>query len=196
MKLRKHPITLKSEKVVLRPMTESDWDILLKWNSDAEVLYYSEGDDVQAYSLEDIQGIYRGVSQAAFCFIAEVDGCPVGEGWLQQMNLPRILQKYPNQDIRRIDLMIGEKDFWGRGIGTEMIRLQTEFAFEQEHADRIFGCSIADYNPRSLKAFQKVGYTIVDTLEEPAGRKARFCYDVSLTHNQYKMIRTGVTVRS
>ena len=73
MKLRKHPITLKSEKVVLRPMTESDWDILLKWNSDADVLYYAEGDDVQAYSLEDIQGMYRGVSQAAFCFIAEVD---------------------------------------------------------------------------------------------------------------------------
>ena len=196
MKLRKHPITLKSEKVVLRPMTESDWDILLKWNSDAEVLYYSEGEDVQAYCLEEIQGIYRDVSQTAFCFIAEVNGCPVGEGWLQQMNLPRILQKYPDQDIRRIDLMIGEKDFWGRGIGTEMIRLQTEFAFEQEHADRIFGCSIADYNSRSLKAFQKVGYTIVDTLEEPAGRKAHFSYDVSLTHNQYKMIRTGVTVRS
>jgi RimJ/RimL family protein N-acetyltransferase len=65
-----HSITLRSKRVVLRPMTESDWDILLKWNSDPEVLYYSEGDDVQAYRLEDIQGIYRGVSQTAFCFIA------------------------------------------------------------------------------------------------------------------------------
>ena len=48
MKLREHTITLGSEKVILRPMTEADWDILLKWNSDPQVLYYSEGDDVQA----------------------------------------------------------------------------------------------------------------------------------------------------
>ena len=196
MKLREHFITLKSEKVVLRPMTERDWDILLKWNSDSEVLYYSEGDDVQAYRLEDIQGIYRCTSQTAFCFIAAVDNWPVGEGWLQKMNLPMIIQKYPDLDCRRIDLMIGEKDFWGKGIGTEMIRLLTEFAFEQEHADRVFGCAIADYNPRSLRAFQKVGYQILDRHEEPAGSKARFCYDLSLTVGQYEMIRIGVTVRS
>jgi RimJ/RimL family protein N-acetyltransferase len=78
MKLREHTITLRSERVVLRPMTEDDWDILLKWNSDPQVLYYSEGDDVQAYSFEDIQGIYRGVSQSAFCFVAEVNHNPPG----------------------------------------------------------------------------------------------------------------------
>jgi RimJ/RimL family protein N-acetyltransferase len=105
------------------------------------------------------------------------------------MNLPRITQKLPDQDCRRIDLMIGEKDFWGRGIGTEMIRLLTEFAFELEHADQVFGCGIADYNPRSLRAFQKVGYQIVETIEEPAGSKAHFSYDVSLTRSQYQLQR-------
>ena len=192
MNLREHSIILRGERVVLRPMTENDWDILLKWNSDPQVLYYSEGDDVQAYNLEDINGIYRGVSQTAFCFIAEVNRQPVGECWLQQMNLPRILQKYPDQDCRRIDLMIGEKDWWGKGLGTEMIRLLTEFAFEQEHADRVYEPGIADYNPRSLKAFQKNGYQIVDTIEQPAGRKAHFGYDLSLTRSQYVLIHKPV----
>jgi hypothetical protein len=40
--LRTHDITLRSERVVLRPMTEGDWNILLRWNSDPEVLYYSD----------------------------------------------------------------------------------------------------------------------------------------------------------
>ena len=88
MMLREHAITLTGDRVILRPMTEADWDILLKWNSDAEVLYYSEGDDVQAYSLADVQAIYRGVSQTAYCFIAEVNSASIGEGWLQKMNLP------------------------------------------------------------------------------------------------------------
>jgi RimJ/RimL family protein N-acetyltransferase len=196
MKLREHSIQLTSDRVVLRPMTEGDWDLLLRWNSDPQVLYYSEGDDVQAYSLEDVQGIYRGVSQTAYCFVAEVNSLPIGEGWLQKMNLARILQKYPDEDCRRIDLMIGEKVWWGKGIGSEMIRLLTEFAFEQENVDRVYVAEIADYNLRSQKAFQKNGFLIVDKIEEPAGRKAHLGYDLSLTRSQYALFRKGVALRN
>jgi len=87
MKLREHKIILQGERVTLRPMTEDDWDILLRWNSDPDVLYFAEGDDVRSYSLEQIQQIYRGVSQNAFCFIIEVAGNPIGECWLQQMKI-------------------------------------------------------------------------------------------------------------
>jgi aminoglycoside 6'-N-acetyltransferase len=134
MKLRSHTVVLRGPHVVLRPMTEHDWPILLKWNTDPQVLYFAEGDDVSAYTLEQIQEIYRTVSQSAFCFVAEVDHQPVGEGWLQAMNLARILTRYPGQDCRRIDLMIGEKAWWGRGLGTEMIELLTAFAFLTETA--------------------------------------------------------------
>ena len=111
--LKQHHITLQGERVTLRPMTEGDWDILLKWNSDPEVLYFSEGDDVKAYSLEQVQEIYRNTSQKAFCFTIELNGMPIGECWLQRMNLERILRRYPDLDCRRIDLMIGEKQLWG-----------------------------------------------------------------------------------
>ena len=65
MKLGKHEIILHGEKVTLRPMTEDDWDILLKWNSDPDVLYFAEGDEVSVYTLEQTQQIYRGISQNA-----------------------------------------------------------------------------------------------------------------------------------
>jgi hypothetical protein len=42
MKLITHQNTLRGEQVTLRPMAESDWPDLLRWNSDPEVLYYSE----------------------------------------------------------------------------------------------------------------------------------------------------------
>ena len=178
MKLREHDITLQGEGLVLRPMTEDDWDILLKWNSDPEVLYYSEGDDITSRNLEDVQEIYRWVSQTAFCFVMELAGRPIGECWLQRMNLERILAKYPKADCRRIDLMIGEKEFWGRGLGTKAIQLLTDFAFEREKADLVFGCEVADYNPASQKAFQKNGYEIDATIIQPPGDKAKECYDL------------------
>jgi RimJ/RimL family protein N-acetyltransferase len=175
-----HTITLRGERVTLRPLTEADWPVLLRWNSDPEVLYFSEGDDVQSYSLEEVQGIYRSVSQSAYCFMIEYQGRPVGEGWLQRMNIERILNDYPGFDLRRIDLLIGEKALWGQGLGTEAIRLLTDLAFQQEGADYVFAVEVADTNSRSRRAFEKNGYRLVASYPQPPGGKARQTFDLLL----------------
>jgi aminoglycoside 6'-N-acetyltransferase len=184
-RLREHNVTLRGERLALRPMTERDWDVLSKWDTDPEVVYYSEGDWVDGYDLETTQMIYRGVSQNAFNFIAELDGRPIGYCWLQTMNLERVLSRLPGKDLRRIDLAIGEKELWGQGLGTEIIRTLTEFGFEREHADAIFGCSIGDYNPRSRRAFERNGYTLFIETPQPEGSKAKVEYDLMLGREDF-----------
>ena len=184
--LRPHEITLegislRNARVRLRPMTEMGWDLLFRWNNDPEVLYYAEIDEITSYTLEDIKNLYSSVCAKATCFIIEVDGLPIGECWLQEMNIERVLEKCPNMDVRRIDLAIGEKDQWNKGIGTTVIRMLSEFGFLQENTDLIYEPGIADYNPRSLKAFQKTGYEIVGVIEGEPGHKAKFLYDLVLT---------------
>ena len=181
MKLQSHNIILEGKttyglNVKLRPMTEEDWPVLNKWNSDSEILYYADTDDITSYSPELVKRIYRNVSKTAYCFITEVNKVPVGECWLQEMNLDWILKKYPDFDCRRIDLMIGEKDFWGQGIGTVVINLLTEFAFLKENADFIFGCYIADYNKGSLKIFKKCGYKVLAKMKQEEGAKSDYSY--------------------
>ena len=191
MELRQHNVILKGQTIILRPMTENDWDILLKWNSDPDVLYYVEGDVVSSRTREEIQVIYRSVSQNAFCFIIEFQDDPIGECWLQKMNLERILQKYPRVDCRRIDLMIGDKTLWGRGIGTEVIGLLTTFGLEQ--ADFVFGCDIANYNVGSQKAFQKAGYQLADETQQPSEAKAHYCLDFVLGRERFKSLQSSQT---
>jgi RimJ/RimL family protein N-acetyltransferase len=188
MELRQHDIILNGQQLVLRPMTEHDWDILLVWNNDPDVLYYVESDTVSSRTFEEIQALYRSVSQHAFCFIIESKGQQIGECWLQKLNLDRLLQKYPNADCRRIDLMIGERELWGRGIGTEVIRLLTTFAFEHEQADFVFGCEVADYNLASQKAFQKVGYQLSKNIQQASGAKARYCVDFVLSREDFNRL--------
>lgn len=183
MKLKEHNITLYGNRVTLRPMTENDWDVLLKWNSDPEVLYFSEGEDVNSWTLEDIQGMYRYVSQNAFCFIIEFNGQPIGKCWLQQMNIERLLQKYSGRDCRRIDLMIGEKSLWGQGLGTDTIRTLTKFGFEKESSDLIFGL-VGDYNLRSIGAFKRAGYVVEAEIEDPLGEKSKFTYDLVIRRDK------------
>ena len=181
-----HDITLKGEKVVLRPLTEDDWPFLAKWGRDPEVLWFTEGDDVAEYSLEDIQGIFRSVSRTAFCFVIEHGGRPIGEGWLQRMNIKAISDRHPGMDLRRIDLSIGEKELWGKGLGGEAIALLTRFGFEGEKADAIFGL-VGGQNRRSVRAFMGQGYAVSRVTEEPyPATKSRFHYELVLWRGDWK----------
>jgi RimJ/RimL family protein N-acetyltransferase len=184
-RLRQHDITLRGERLTLRPITEGDWGIVQRWESDPDVLYYFDSGWVNERELQDTQMIYRGVSQAGFVFVAELEGRPIGVCWLQKMNLDRLLAQFPGKDVRRIDLAIGEKELWGHGLGTEMIRTLTRFGFESEKCDAIFGCGVGDYNPRSRRAFERNGYTVFAETPQPEGSKAKVEYDLMLAREAY-----------
>ena len=173
LKLREHNVCLKGGLITLRPMMEDDWPLVEKWETDPEVLFWSDGDNVTTRTPEEVRVIFRTVSQQAYCFIIESEGRPIGDCWLQKMNLPEILGKYPGKDCRRIDLAIGEKGLWGKGLGTDVLRVLTKSAFEQEKADIVFGLP-ESYNALSRRAFEKAGYTEVMQIPEPPGGKAKY----------------------
>ncbi len=186
MRLNEHKIVLKGDKVVLRPMTEYDWDIIWKWNYNPNTLYFSEGRNLINYSPEQIQETYRDISKDAFCFIIEVDTNPIGDCWLQKMNIERILRAHPVMRCRRIDLIIGDIEFLNPAFSIDVIRTLTKFGFKEEGADIIFGCEIPDYSRHSLKAFQKVGYQIYEKVRQSPGKKSKYVYDVILMREQYQ----------
>ncbi len=155
--LRSHKITLRSGAVTLRPMTESDWRLVTGWWNDPDIAYYADAAD-RSYTLAQIQEIVSRISKSAYCFIIEYEGRPIGECWLQEMNLDRVLEVERGLDCRRIDLEI-EKAYWGRGIGTATIKLLVDFGLGPEDADAIFGMDVDDYNIGSRRAFEKAGFS-------------------------------------
>ena len=178
MVLRTHDVTLVDGDLRLRPLTELDWPLLYRWSADEEVLRFAEGGEARTYTPEQVRQIYARVSQSAFCFVIEAADVPIGEGWLQRMNLERWSDD--NLDFRRIDLLIGEKEWWGRGYGIRAISLLTRFAFKTEHADTVFACDVADFNVRSLAAFRKAGYHVCGTYRERDGEEAQIRYDLRI----------------
>jgi hypothetical protein len=123
--IKSHDITLyggSKNNIVLRPLSDEYLPLLYKWSADPDVLYWTEGseDIVRSYDKDTVERIYGGVSQNAFCFLVEVNGIPVGECWLQKMNLKDVLAMYDNSvDVRRIDMAIGENNYWGKDFGSE-----------------------------------------------------------------------------
>ncbi len=190
--IQSHDITLyggnDTYSIALSPLSDEHLPYLYKWCADPEVLYWTEGgtnDLTLSYGPETVHKIYGGVSQNALCFLIEVDGVPIGECWLQKMNLPRVLDMYDSEaDVRRIDISIGEKSYWNRGIGTFCLGMVVDYAFAGEHVD-VLHCLCEDYNARSCRMWEKHGFTLVLSEDLPQSQKGKFQYHYALTRRHY-----------
>jgi RimJ/RimL family protein N-acetyltransferase len=154
--LRVHDVVLEDGDVRLRPLTEDDWATIEPWETDPDVLWFSEGGDPRPWTIDEWKPIYRDISRAAEMFVVERAGTAVGTAWLQVMNLDFVRDALPDRELRRIDLQL-DKAVWGHGVGTTVIRLLTDRAFTTG-ADSVFACGIWDFNERSQRAFVSNGY--------------------------------------
>ena len=189
--IRSHNITLyggnDEYKIILYPLSDEHLPYLYKWNADPEVLYWTEGgeDIVRSYSSETVHQIFGGISKDNLCFAVGVNGDIIGECWLQKMNLPDVKRMYADgSDIRRIDMAIGEKEYWGKGIGTLFVGMIVEYAFNIEKVD-VLHCFSEDYNVRSRRVWEKNGFSLVLAENLPQGQKGTLQYHWRLTRDEY-----------
>ncbi len=166
--------------VTLSPMSDAHLPLLYQWNQRSGVLYWCEGDDVAANAPCDVDSIYGTISQKAIMFIIAVDGLPVGECWIQDMNLPELVQKYPQKMIQRMDVTIYEEAYWGRGLGTAINAALIQYAFESGKADLMYAIT-QDYNIRAQRCLRKSGFRLDEVLahESTAKGKSEYCYAIS-----------------
>ncbi|MCY3913804.1 MAG: GNAT family N-acetyltransferase [Chloroflexi bacterium] len=185
--LRVHDVTLRGPRLALRPLTEDDWAPLLAWNNDPEVLAWAEGDEIESRTLDEVQRIYRAISVNAHCFLMELDGEPIGECWLQHMNLERLVARHPGEGVRRIDIAIGLPALWGQGLGREAVGLLLDFSFRREGVDVIYACVDAG-NVRSRRMFESLGFAVGPGMDA-AGTESDADLDLMLNRADYAAAR-------
>jgi len=160
-----HDITLAGTSgrhvLTLKPLTDGHLPLLYRWCADAEVMKWAdEGGAI--FDEEEVRVLYGRASRAGHCFLIEADGVPAGECWLQRMDASFVRSMYPaGVDVRRIDICIGEKAYWGRGIGTAAVKLLIKFAFEREQTD-VIHCLCAEDNAASCRLWEKCGFSLID----------------------------------
>ncbi len=193
--IRVHNVTIQGGNgkfnITLRPLTDAYLPLLSKWYSDPEVLYWTEFEEVEPYTPEIVEKMYQAVSQKALCFAVEANGNTIGDCWLQEMNLPEVIAMYPaGTDIRRIDMAIGEKDYWGKGIGSIFVKMLIDYAFRVQKVD-VLHCLCADYNLRSRRMWQKYGFTCVLKEKIPEMRENGVVCHWQLTKEKYQSLPLG-----
>ncbi len=186
--LRGHDVTLRGSRLLLRPLTENDWVPLLAWNNDSEVLAWAEGDEIESRTLDEVQRMWRAISVNAHCFLMELDGKPIGECWLQRMNLQRLVARHSGEDVRRIDIAIGLPALWGQGLGREAVGLLLDFGFGSEGVDVIYAL-VDPENTRSRRMFASLGFVVVASTDCATGSEADAELDLALKRADYDVAR-------
>jgi RimJ/RimL family protein N-acetyltransferase len=59
--------------------------------------------------------------------------------------------------LAEFGIIIGEKDYWGRGYGTDAARVILRFAFDELNLHRV-ELDVYDFNPRAIRSYEKVGF--------------------------------------
>lgn len=132
----------------------------VEWMQDDDIIHVLES-RWMVYTLDTLKAYVQTVNQSSHSFLlgifAQATGMHIGNIKIGEIN-----------QIHRfgeIGLLIGDKQSWGRGYGTEAIRLATEYAFTELNLHKIVAGIYAN-NIGSYKAFLKAGYKEVGRLEK------------------------------
>jgi RimJ/RimL family protein N-acetyltransferase len=58
-----------------------------------------------------------------------------------------------------VGIGIGDSDFWGKGYGTDMMKVCLRYAFTELNLHRV-SLGLHSYNPRALRSYEKAGFQI------------------------------------
>jgi RimJ/RimL family protein N-acetyltransferase len=63
---------------------------------------------------------------------------------------------FPNGDAF-VGIGIGEREFWGRGYGTDAMKVILRYAFQELNLRRV-SLDTFEYNPRAIHSYEKAGF--------------------------------------
>ena len=58
-----------------------------------------------------------------------------------------------------VGIGIGERDYWGKGYGTDAMKLGVQYAFMELGVHRV-SLGLHEYNPRAMRSYEKVGFRL------------------------------------
>lgn len=149
-------------RVTLRPFSLDDLDALRRWHDDPEVMRYW-GDRhpiLAAHAFEaDLapDGRFTKFEENGYFCICDETGRAIGRIDYEEFTLP--------ERQAELSILIGERDAWSRGYGTEAITLLLEWLFNDRAAHRVWLEVFAD-NTRAQRAYEKAGFVREGTQRE------------------------------
>ena len=156
-----HNIHLETERLILRPFKDADFDVAVPFYNDPDFLQAMEGDiPDEPVTKEYLKSAGKAMRKDGFLFaiVEKASGRTIGEVCLQWMNLERA--KIAGEKVMRLPIGIWDKTLWGKGYGKEVVRCLMAHAFDKLGIDRFCPVDVDADNARSKALWQSLGFTL------------------------------------
>ena len=157
---------LEGELVTLRALEPDDLERCHRWMNDSEVTRFLEGGRYPLSMANERQWLdaamttRSGFSDVLLAIETRDGGVHIGNAGLHEAS--------PEHRTAKLGIVIGEKDYWSKGYGTDTVRALLRFAFEQMNLNRV-ELGTFDFNERAQACCRKCGF-----VEEGRRREDRF----------------------
>jgi ribosomal-protein-alanine N-acetyltransferase len=174
------------ERVTLRPVLRSDMEALRRWNDDSEVMRNFGGSMplvAEGQFKDDFgpHGAFSKFERAGEFIICDEATRPIGQlGFFDY-----------NPESRRADVwvLLGEKDVWSKGYGSDAMIAFSNWFFNQKGGHRLW-LTVHGDNVRAQRAYEKVGF-----VREGAWREHEYVDGRWVDEHLYGLLRPEYNAR-
>ncbi|MFC1696987.1 GNAT family N-acetyltransferase [Nanoarchaeota archaeon] len=156
----KRVVKLKGEKVYLGPVIKEDIEKYTHWLNDIDVTKYlmQTGQVITIENEEEwFERIIKKKEEKLFAIIDKETMETIGNVGLHDID--------PINRTANFGIFIGNKEYWGKGYGTEAGKLIIDFGFNILNLNNIW-LQVYGYNKRAVRAYEKIGFKEVGRRRE------------------------------
>ncbi len=160
MKIFDYPETkIIGKNTIIRKLEHRDLDKSLEWLKDPLVNKFLSQDFATLDKRQEddwYRFMQKSKNDLAFA-IETINGYYIGNCALHKINWFRKCAEF--------GIVIGEKDYWDKGHGSEAVSMVMVYAADKLKLRRII-LNVYEYNKRAIRVYSKCGFKLVKVLEE------------------------------
>ncbi|WP_419961128.1 GNAT family N-acetyltransferase [Psychrobacillus sp. BM2] len=155
------------QKYYLRALDSKDKDYLLKWNRDDEIRNLTGALFPASYLEHErwFESKALSTTEKMWLIVSANNDEPIGTVGLKNLD-------YINSNVE-IFIYIGEKDYWGKGIGSQVISEIVDFAYNTLNFHKVY-LYVFEYNKRAINMYEKIGFSVEGELIDSLYRNGQF----------------------
>lgn len=132
---------------------DKDLDIFLRWSQDSEYGRLLDSDPVAPLRGKPFKELIEREQNKPDGFLFAIRTL-VDDRMIGTISLNEILWSHGDCYV---GIGIGDRDFWGKGYGTDAMLEILRFAFDELNLHRV-SLTVFDYNPRGYRSYLKAGF--------------------------------------
>ncbi|MDF2840602.1 MAG: acetyltransferase [Clostridia bacterium] len=170
------------EKVKIRAYQREDVPLAQQYLNDAETKRLLVPGIPYPFTLEEENKWFETISSQSDTYSFAIESIEEGK-YIGGCGVNRLEWK---NSVATVGIFIGDKNYWGKGYGTDAMKVLLKFIFEQMNINKV-KLFVYSFNNRAVKSYEKCGFVREGLLRQEIFRDGKYqdVYIMAILKDEY-----------